>query len=166
MKTFPTLTAQQPGETAEQFGIRAFSFLVTEGIPVGCIEPSARAAALHFSLLIITAPDVHAGVRARYADVRFQLAQRAAADQRRLAALSTPDAPVEAAAAPLAGGSKVVRPTPPTKPTPPSAGVSLVTGNPLPDAATRAARLAAARRGAQSALQAVASFAQQNGGGL
>ena len=40
MKTFPTLTPAQPGETAEQFGVRAFWFLAAERVPVGCSAPT------------------------------------------------------------------------------------------------------------------------------
>jgi hypothetical protein len=151
----PTLTPAQPGETAEQFGTRAFGFLVTSGVPVGCIDADARAAALHFSILLVTAPDLLDATRERWQDVRHQLARRAADDQR---LASTPDTPPAVASAPQGtskgGGARVPRPTPPTRPTPPSTAVSVVTGNPLPDAATVATRLTAARqRAVQSAAQ-------------
>jgi len=140
----PTLDAQRAGEPAEAFGLRAFSYLVAERVPVGLLTREQQAAALHFSLLLVTAPDVAASVLARWADVRHQLA----------VALATPvvaeTAPVAAStapqSAPLPGGARVARPVPPTRPTPPSAAVSPLTGNPLPEPLAIAARLAAARR--------------------
>ena len=139
----PRLAGQQPGETAEAFGLRAFSYLVTERVPVTLLTPLQQAAALHFSLVAVTAKDVAPAVRERYHDVRLQLVAAAS----RPAIVDAPPAAVSAPqAAPLAGGARVPRPTPPSPQRPPSAAVSPLTGNPLPDAATVAARLAAARR--------------------
>jgi hypothetical protein len=139
----PRLLGQQPGETAESFGLRAFAYLVTERVPVTLLTPEQQAAALHFSLVAVTAPDVADAVRARYHDVRLQLV---AAASRPVVVDAPPAAPAARQASSLPGGDKVARPVPPTRPTPPSAAVSVVSGNPLPDAATVAARLAAARR--------------------
>jgi hypothetical protein len=143
----PVLARQQPGETAEAFGLRAFCYLVTEGVPVGLLDREQQASALHFSLVAVTAPDVADAVRARWHAVRHQLA----------AALAVPEvvqtAPV-AAQAPrqttnLPGGDKVSRPVPPVQPTPPSAGVSLVSGKPLPTLDQINARLWAAQLAAK-----------------
>ncbi|HXU02715.1 MAG TPA: hypothetical protein VN903_17240 [Polyangia bacterium] len=161
MKTFPTLTPAQPDETPEQFGVRAFSFLAVERVPVGCISPDARAAALHFSILLVTAPDLLDTTREQWQDVRRQLAQRAADDQRALATAPAPVAPQQPAAAPQGGGSKVVRPTAPTRPTPPSTGASLITGNPLPSPAEALARIDAIKQRVRASLPAIAAAAQQ-----
>jgi hypothetical protein len=157
MKTFPTLTPAQPGETAEQFGVRAFSFLAVERVPVGCISPDARAAALHFSILLVTAPDLLDSTREQWQDVRRQLAQRAADDQRALAT-----SPETTAASPeTPGGAKVVATPRPTRPTPPSTGASLITGNPLPSPAEALARIDAIKQRVRASLPAIAAAAQQ-----
>ena len=93
--------------------------------------------------------------------MRRQLAQRAADDQRALATAPAPVAPQPPAAAPQGGGSKVVRPTTPTRPTPPSAGASLITGNPLPSPAEALARIDAIKQRVRASLPAIAAAAQQ-----
>lgn len=159
MNTLPTCPARGPLEAAETFGLRVFTFLLQHGTPVGLLSRAQQQAALHFSQLPVTAPDVVPAVRARYHDLRLQLLREIADYDRRFAALCTPVVPPAAADAPPAvdhdGGRAVQRPVqgPPLKP----AG-SLVTGNALPDPATAAARVEAAR---QAALR-VRAFALQN----
>lgn len=172
MTTFPTLAPRVAGETPEQFGIRAFSFLATTGIPVGCIPEEARAAALHFSILLVTAPDLLDATRERWADVRFQLARRAEADRKQALVA---DAPLQATSAPQdaprGGGQRVARPVPPTRPTPPS--TSAVTGKPLPTPEQALARIDAVKQRLASPAEvaklraaATAYFAEQDGGAL
>jgi len=139
----PVLARQQPGETAEAFGLRAFCYLVTEGVPVGLLDREQQASALHFSLVAVTAPDVADAVRARWHAVRHQLAVALA--QPVVAQTAPAAAPAARQSTNLPGGDKVARPVPPTRPTPPSAAVSVVSGTPLPDRATIDARLQAAR---------------------
>jgi hypothetical protein len=143
----PVLARQQPGETAEAFGLRAFCYLVTEGVPVGLLDREQQASALHFSLVAVTAPDVADAVRARWHDVRHQLAQALAQPVVAETAPVAAQAPRQTTTLP--GGARVPRPVGPTPQRPPSAAVSVVSGNPLPDRATIDARLAAARRAAQ-----------------
>jgi hypothetical protein len=156
----PVLARQQPGETAEAFGLRAFCYLVTEGVPVGLLDREQQASALHFSLVAVTAPDVADAVRARWHAVRHQLAQALA--QPVVAETAPPAAPAARQSTNLPGGARVPRPVPPTPQRPPSAAVSLVSGKPLPSPAEAAARIAAVQQRVRAALPALAAVAQED----
>lgn len=154
MNTYPRLPAvpaQLADEHASDYGLRLFRFLVAERIPVTLLSRAQQEAALHFSLVAVVAPNVADSVRVQWHDIRHQLAAAVARPASAEAAPEATGAPQKPA---KSGGVRQPRPVPPTRPTPPSTGVSLLTGQTF-DLATALARVQAAR-----------DRAQQDGGAL
>lgn len=80
--TLPTLAPRTADETAQSFGLRAFRFLVAEGLSACALDTDALELAHHASQTLVAAPDLSPLVCDRYHLMRLDMLNTIARRQR------------------------------------------------------------------------------------